>query len=525
MAGFGLTTARVCGNDVAAVAFSPPRLVCFVPQKSHLESLRLNLTDFTVDRLHAALRAREVTAAEVCRATLERIEAENPRLNAFISVTADLARRRAAEIDAEIAAGEPLRPLAGVPVAIKDNQCLTGTRTTCGSKILENFIAPYTATAIARLEAAGAVIVGKANCDEFAMGSSNENSAYGPVRNPWDVERVPGGSSGGSAAAVAAGLCIAATGSDTGGSIRQPASLCGIVGLKPTYGRVSRYGLVAFGSSLDQIGPFARTTTDAARMLGVLAGHDPRDATSAPLPTPDYVAGLTGDIKGMRIGVVREAFGDGLDADVKEAIDRALQIYESLGATLVEVSLPNSGYAIPDYYIIATAEASANLARFDGVRYGFRVSGAKTLHEMYQKTRDLGFGAEVKRRIMLGTYTLSSGYYDAYYLKAQKVRTLLRQDFERAFERCDALATPTSPTPAFKLGEKTDDPLQMYLSDIYTVTLNLAGVPGVSFPCGMSASGLPVGLQLIGPHYEEGRILNLAYAYERERPFPAPPAH
>jgi aspartyl-tRNA(Asn)/glutamyl-tRNA(Gln) amidotransferase subunit A len=357
------------------------------------------------------------------------------------------------------------------------------------------------------------------------MGSSNENSAYGPVRNPWDVERVPGGSSGGSAAAVAAGLCIAATGSDTGGSIRQPASLCGIVGLKPTYGRVSRYGLVAFGSSLDQIGPFARTTTDAARMLGVLAGHDPRDATSAPLPTPDYVAGLTGDIKGMRIGVVREAFGDGLDADVKEAIDRALQIYESLGATLVEVSLPNSGYAIPDYYIIATAEASANLARFDGVRYGFRVSGAKTLHEMYQKTRDLGFGAEVKRRIMLGTYTLSSGYYDAYYLKAQKVRTLLRQDFERAFERCDALATPTSPTPAFKLGEKTDDPLQMYLSDIYTVTLNLAGVPGVSFPCGMSASGLPVGLQLIGPHYEEGRILNLAYAYERERPFPAPPAH
>ncbi|HNC46993.1 MAG TPA: Asp-tRNA(Asn)/Glu-tRNA(Gln) amidotransferase subunit GatA, partial [Acidobacteriota bacterium] len=364
-----------------------------------------------------------------------------------------------------------------------------------------------TATAVEKLEAAGAIILGKINLDEFAMGSSNENSAFGPVRNPWDLTCVPGGSSGGSAAAVAADLCVLATGSDTGGSIRQPASLCGIVGLKPTYGRVSRYGLVAFGSSLDQIGPMAKTTRDVARMLGVLAGRDTHDATSAQVEVPDYLAELTGNIKGLRIGIPKEAFGDGLDPEVNAVIQQALTRYQELGAELVETSLPNSGYAIPDYYIIATAEASANLARFDGVRYGFRVEGVKTLHEMYQKTRDLGFGPEVKRRIMLGTYTLSSGYYDAYYLKAQKVRTLLRQDFERAFEQCDVLLTPTSPTPAFKLGSKTDDPLQMYLSDIYTVTLNMVGVPGLSLPCGLSEAGLPIGMQLIAPHFAESRLL------------------
>lgn len=480
----------------------------------------MNLTELTIDSLHAALAAREVTAVDVCTATLNRIEAENPRLNAFITVTAERALERAAAVDAKIAAGEPLAPLAGVPVAVKDNQNVMGVRTTCASKILGNFVAPYASTAIERLEAAGAVIVGKANMDEFAMGSSNENSSFGVVRNPWNEECVPGGSSGGSAAAVAAGLALVATGSDTGGSIRQPASLCGLVGVKPTYGRVSRYGLVAFGSSLDQIGPFGRTVRDAARLLGVIAGQDIHDATSSPVPVPDYLAALTGDVKGMKIGVVREGFGAGLDDEVKATVEQALKQYEALGAELVEVSLPNSGYAIPDYYIIATAEASANLARFDGVRYGFRVENPGTLHDMYRKTRDLGFGPEVKRRIMLGTYTLSSGYYAAYYLKAQKVRTLIRQDFERAFETCDVLVTPTAPTPAFKLGEKTDDPLQMYLSDIYTVTLNMAGVPGMNVPCGLSASGLPIGMQLIAPHFEEARMLNAAFAYEQAHPFP-----
>jgi aspartyl-tRNA(Asn)/glutamyl-tRNA(Gln) amidotransferase subunit A len=480
----------------------------------------VNLAELTIDRLHDALNAREVTAVDVCTATLDHIEAENSRLNAFITVTRERALERAAAVDAQIAAGEPLGVLAGVPVAVKDNQNLTGVRTTCASKILGDFVAPYTATAIARLEAAGAVVVGKANMDEFAMGSSNENSSFGPVRNPWNEDCVPGGSSGGSAAAVAAGLCVVATGSDTGGSIRQPASLCGLVGLKPTYGRVSRYGLVAFGSSLDQIGPFARNVRDAARLLGAIAGHDIHDATSSPAPVPDYLGALTGDVKGLKIGVVKEAFGAGLDPEVKATVETALKAYESLGAELVEVSLPNSGYAIPDYYIIATAEASSNLSRFDGVRYGFRVENPGTLHDMYRKTRDLGFGPEVKRRIMLGTYTLSSGYYDAYYLKAQKVRTLIRQDFERAFETCDVLVTPTSPTPAFKLGEKTDDPLQMYLSDIYTVTLNMAGVPGMNVPCGLSATGLPIGMQLVAPHFEEARMLNAAYAYEQAHPFP-----
>lgn len=483
----------------------------------------MNTIGLTVEALQKALAARETTATEVCTAVLDRIEALNPELNAFITITRDRALARAAQVDADLAAGKPFQPLTGVPIAVKDNQCLKGVRTTCASKILGNFQPPYTATAVEKLEAAGAIIVGKTNLDEFAMGSSNENSAFGPVRNPWDPTCVPGGSSGGSAAAVAAELCVLATGSDTGGSIRQPASLCGIVGLKPTYGRVSRYGLVAFGSSLDQIGPMAKTTQDVARMLGVLAGRDTRDATSAQVEVPDYLAHLTGDIKGLRIGIPKEAFGDGLDPEVNAVIQQALTRYQELGAELVETSLPNSGYAIPDYYIIATAEASANLARFDGVRYGFRVEGVKTLHEMYQKTRDLGFGPEVKRRIMLGTYTLSSGYYDAYYLKAQKVRTLLRQDFERAFEQCDILLTPTSPTPAFKLGSKTDDPLQMYLSDIYTVTLNMVGVPGLSLPCGLSEAGLPIGMQLIAPHFAESRLLNTAFAFEQAYPLPTSP--
>ncbi|MFQ3581120.1 MAG: Asp-tRNA(Asn)/Glu-tRNA(Gln) amidotransferase subunit GatA, partial [Chloracidobacterium sp.] len=420
------------------------------------------LLDFDIDRLHVAFQARDCSATEICQSALDTIERRNPELNALLSTLPEQALRQAAETDARLAAGEPLRPLDGVPVVIKDNQCLAGTRTTCASKILANYTATYTATAVARLAAAGAVIVGKANLDEFAMGSSNENSAFGPVRHPLDPTRVPGGSSGGSAAAVAAGMCLAATGSDTGGSIRQPASFCGIVGVKPTYGRVSRYGLVAFGSSLDQIGPMTRTVRDAARMLGVMAGHDSHDATSSLHPVPDYLAELDADLRGWRIGIVREAFGDGLDAEVSAAARAALKIYENLGATLVEVSLPHLSYAIADYYIIATAEASANLARFDGVRYGYRAPEATTVHDLYALSREQGFGPEVKRRILLGTYALSSGYYDAYYLKAQKVRTLLRRDFEQAFEQCEVLVTPTSPTPAFKLGEKTDDPLQMY---------------------------------------------------------------
>ncbi len=478
----------------------------------------MNLLDFDIDRLHTALQARHCSAAEVCRAALATIEQRNPALNALLSILPDRALKQAADTDARLAAGAPLRPLEGVPIVIKDNQCLAGTRTTCASQMLANYMATYTATAVARLEAAGAVIVGKANLDEFAMGSSNENSAFGPVRHPLDPNRVPGGSSGGSAAAVAAGMCLAATGSDTGGSIRQPAAFCGVVGVKPTYGRVSRYGLVAFGSSLDQIGPLTRTVRDAARMLRVMAGYDEHDATSSLHAVPDYLAELSGDadtdLRGWRIGVAQEAFGAGLDPAVELAVRQALKTFEALGATLVEVSLPRLGYAIADYYIIATAEASANLARFDGVRYGYRAPDVTTVHDLYALSREQGFGPEVKRRILLGTYALSSGYYDAYYLKAQKVRTLLRRDFDRAFEQCDVLVTPTAPTPAFKLGEKTDDPLQMYLSDIYTVTLNLAGVPGMSLPCGKSGEGLPIGLQIVAPAFEESRMFRAGWALE-----------
>jgi aspartyl-tRNA(Asn)/glutamyl-tRNA(Gln) amidotransferase subunit A len=413
------------------------------------------------------------------------------------------------------AEGKTLPPLGGVPVGIKDVMSTRGLRTTAGSKILENYIPPYDCTAVARMEAAGAVVLGKTNCDEFAMGSSNENSAYHPVRNPRDLNRVPGGSSGGSAAAVAADMAVVALGSDTGGSIRQPASFCGVVGLMPTYGRVSRYGLIAFASSLDHIGPLAKTVKDAAIVLRAIAGRDPMDATSAEVPVPDYVAELDKPVRGMKIGVAKEYFGEGLDDEVRQAVQMAIDKLKGLGCEIVPVSLPHTPYAIPTYYLIATAEASANLARFDGVRYGRRARGVKTLQEMYRRSRDEGFGAEVKRRIMLGTYALSAGYYDAYYLKAQKVRTLLTRDFDEAFRKVDAIVTPTSPTAAFRLGEKSNDPLAMYLADIYTVTADLAGIPGISVPCGETLEKLPIGLQILGKHFDEAAILRVAHAYEQ----------
>jgi aspartyl-tRNA(Asn)/glutamyl-tRNA(Gln) amidotransferase subunit A len=469
----------------------------------------------TVADIHQLYHSGAAKPSEVARELLDRIEQENPRLNAFLTVNREGALARAQTLDAGIQAQMQSLPLAGIPVAIKDNMCSMGLRTTCGSRILGNYTPPYTATAVARLEAAGAIILGKTNLDEFAMGGSNENSAFGPACNPHDTERVPGGSSGGSAVAVAAGLAPIALGSDTGGSIRQPASFCGVVGLKPTYGRVSRYGLVAFASSLDQIGPLANTVEDAARVLQVIAGRDRHDATSANVDVPDYLASLDTDVKGLRIGVPPECFGAGLHAEVKERVEAAINKLAAQGAQLVEVSLPHTQYAIAVYYLIATAEASSNLARYDGVRYGLRAQEARSLAEMYSKTRDLGFGAEVKRRIMLGTFALSSGYYDAYYEKAQRVRTMLTQDFERAFERCDVIVTPTAPTPPFKIGEKADDPLAMYLGDIDTVTINLAGLPAISVPCGSSSAGLPIGLQLIGKPFDEARLLGVASAYER----------
>jgi len=439
----------------------------------------------------------------------------NETLNAFLEIDREGALRRAEEIEKGGNAGT----LAGIPVAVKDNLCVKGLQASCGSKILGDYHPPYNATVIERLINAGAVIIGKTNCDEFAMGSSNENSAFGPVRNPWDTTRVSGGSSGGSATAVAAGIVPVALGSDTGGSVRQPASLCGVVGLKPTYGRNSRYGLVAFASSLDQIGVFAREVEDVARVLGVIAGRDPHDATTADVPVPDYTASLTGDLKGARLGVPHSLFGKGLDEEVKNSVENVIEVYRELGAEIVDVELPHAKYAIAVYYIIATAEASSNLARFDGVRYGFRAEEAPELRQMYRKTREEGFGPEVKRRIMLGTYVLSAGYYDAYYRKAQQVRTLIENDFLNAFERCDAIITPTAPTPAFALGEKVDDPLAMYLNDIYTVTANLSGNPGISVPCGLSSERLPIGFQLLGPYWSEPVLFKLAHAYEQARPF------
>jgi aspartyl-tRNA(Asn)/glutamyl-tRNA(Gln) amidotransferase subunit A len=474
------------------------------------------------------IAAGRISATEVCRASLARIESLNPSLNAFNHIATERALARAADVDRMRAGGASLGPLAGVPVALKDNLCVRGMRTTASSRILDTFIPPYDATVVRKLETAGAVIVGKTNCDEFAMGSSNENSAYGPVRNPWAMDRTPGGSSGGSAAAVAARSAAVALGSDTGGSIRQPASFCGVVGLKPTYGRVSRYGLLAFASSLDQIGPLARTASDAALMLEVLAGSDPADATASQQPVPDFTAALTGSVTGLRIGIPRGFVTDGVDEGVRRAFDEALDRLKREGASLIDVELPHARYAIPVYYLVATAEASSNLARYDGVRYGHRASGNGNpgLKEMYSRTRDEGFGAEVKRRIMLGTYVLSAGYYDAFYLKAQQVRTLLRQDYDAAFHKVDVVAMPTSPTPPFRLGEKTDDPLQMYLADVFTVSANLAGLPAISVPCGFverserserpeRAERLPIGLQLTGRLFDEATLLRIADAYQR----------
>jgi aspartyl-tRNA(Asn)/glutamyl-tRNA(Gln) amidotransferase subunit A len=458
----------------------------------------------------------DVSAADVCATALKRIAAVNETLNAFNLVDPERALERAGEIDRRRVAGEPLGPLAGVPVALKDNMNVRGMRTTASSRILEKFVPPYDATVVRRLEAAGAVIVGKTNCDEFAMGSSNENSAFGPVRNPWALDRIPGGSSGGSAAAVAARCVPLALGSDTGGSIRQPAGCCGIVGLKPSYGRVSRYGLLAFASSLDQIGPFARTVADAALTLSTLAGADPCDATTSSEPVPDFAAALTGSVEDIRVGVPRAFVSEGVDDQVRLAYETALDTLRASGATLVDIDLPHAKYAVPVYYLVCTAEASSNLARYDGVKYGYRSGGARdSLKEMYSRTRDEGFGPEVKRRIMLGTYVLSAGYYDAFYLKALQVRTLLRRDYDQAFERVDVVAMPTSPTPPFRLGEKTDDPLQMYLADIFTVSANLAGLPGVSVPCGFSTEGLPIGFQLMGRMFDEATLLRVADAYER----------
>ena len=469
----------------------------------------------TIDAARAAIQERRTTAFALADDFYQRIEKQDPLIGAYLTLSKERALAKAAEIDALAASGEVLPPLAGVPVAVKDVMATRGVRTTAGSKILGNYIPPYDCTAVARMESAGAVVLGKLNCDEFAMGSSNENSAWRPVRNPRDLSRVPGGSSGGSAAAVAANMAVATLGSDTGGSIRQPASFCGVVGLMPTYGRVSRYGLIAFASSLDRIGPLTKTVTDAALVLRTIAGRDPMDATSADLPVPDYVAELQKPVKGLRLGVPKEYFGEGLDGEVRKAVEAAIQKLAKGGCEIVPISLPHTKYAIPAYYIVATAEASSNLARFDGVRYGYRASDARSLSGMYRRSRDQGFGAEVKRRIMLGTYALSAGYYDAYYLKAQKVRTLLAQDFAVAFSRVDAIVTPTSPTAAFKLGEKVDDPLAMYLADIFTVTANLAGIPGISVSCGETKERLPIGLQILGKHFDEATILKVGHAFEQ----------
>jgi aspartyl-tRNA(Asn)/glutamyl-tRNA(Gln) amidotransferase subunit A len=477
----------------------------------------MNLNLLTIDAARSAVQARTTTAMSLAESHYEKIQTDDPQVGSYLTLCKDRALAQADHIDRMAAAGKPLPPLAGVPVGIKDVMSTRGVRTTAGSKILGNYIPAYDCTAVARLENAGAVILGKLNCDEFAMGSSNENSAWHPVHNPRDLTRVPGGSSGGSAAAVAADMAVVALGSDTGGSIRQPASFCGVVGLMPTYGRVSRYGLIAFASSLDHIGPLAKTVKDAAIVLQTIAGRDPMDATSADVPVPDYVAKLDEPVGGLRIGVAKEYFGEGLDAEVRAAVEAAIQKLAALGCEIVEVSLPHTEYAIPTYYIVATAEASSNLARFDGVRYGYRAQDARTLSEMYRRTRDQGFGAEVKRRIMLGTYALSAGYYDAYYLKAQKVRTLLTRDFERAFQKVDAIVTPTSPTAAFRLGERVDDPLAMYLADIYTVTADLAGIPGISVPCGNTKENLPIGLQILGKHFDETTILRIAHACEQAR--------
>ncbi|HTD24026.1 MAG TPA: Asp-tRNA(Asn)/Glu-tRNA(Gln) amidotransferase subunit GatA [Terriglobales bacterium] len=474
----------------------------------------MDLNLLTVASTRTAIAERSLTATQLAESFYKKIEAEDSEINAYLTLSKERALAQAGRIDTLAGKGDPLPPLAGVPVAIKDVMVTRGVRSTAGSKILGNYIPPYDSTAVARLEEAGAVILGKTNCDEFAMGSSTENSAYGPVRNPRDKSRVPGGSSGGSAACVAAGTAVAALGSDTGGSIRQPAAFCGVVGVVPTYGRVSRYGLIAFASSLDHIGPLTKTVKDSALILRSIAGRDPLDSTSTEVPVPDYVAEIEKPVRGLKIGIPKEYFAEGLDPEVRAAVETAIAKLEEAGCKAVPISLPHTPYAVPTYYLVATAEASSNLARFDGVRYAYRSKTAKSLSQMYRSTRDEGFGAEVKRRIMLGTYALSAGYYDAYYLKAQKVRTLLTRDFENAFQSVDAIVTPTTPTPAFKLGEKTDDPLAMYLADIYTVTADLVGIPGISVPCGKSKSGLPIGVQILGRHFDEPTILRLGHVVE-----------
>ncbi|MBX9603558.1 MAG: Asp-tRNA(Asn)/Glu-tRNA(Gln) amidotransferase subunit GatA [Bryobacteraceae bacterium] len=474
----------------------------------------MSLESLTVARIRAQLLSRERSAVELAREALQAAEQGNQATNAFITISPERALEAAQRVDQRIARGEDPGPLAGVPVAVKDVIVTKGVRTTCGSRILKDYIPPYDATAVERLEAAGGVIIGKTNCDEFAMGSSNENSAYGPVRNPKALDRVPGGSSGGSAASVAQGTSVVSLGSDTGGSVRLPASFCGCVGITPTYGRVSRYGLVAFASSLDHIGPFGRNVRDAAALLQAIAGRDPRDATSAAAPVEDYAAAMNGDVRGLRVGLPRE-YMKGLPAETGALIYRAVDELTRLGCSIHEINLPHTEYAIACYYIIATAEASSNLARYDGVRYTTRAKDSGTLASMYRNTREEGFGAECKRRILLGTYVLSHGYYDAFYLKAQRARALIARDYAEAFREVDLIAGPVSPTPAFQLGEKTADPLEMYLADIYTVTGDLAGVPCMSVPCGETAEGLPVGLQIIAPHFQEGRMLRLAEAYER----------
>jgi aspartyl-tRNA(Asn)/glutamyl-tRNA(Gln) amidotransferase subunit A len=474
----------------------------------------MELYSLTIHELQDKLRAGEVTAAEILASVYQRIDRVEDKVHAYITLMRESAQAQAAAADAAIRSGN-IRSLTGIPIALKDIYCVQGFTTTCGSRILHNFVPPYDATVVAKLRDAGAVFTGKANMDEFAMGSSTETSYFGVTRNPWDLTRIPGGSSGGSAAAVAADECIAALGSDTGGSIRQPAALCGVVGLKPTYGRVSRFGLVAFASSLDQIGPFTKDVEDCAILMNVIAGYDPRESTSVNLEVPDYRSFLSRGIAGLRIGIPREYFIAGIDPEILASVRQAIDTLEKAGAKCVDISLPHTEYCLAVYYIVAPAEASSNLARYDGVKYGFRSEEGRDLLDMYKRSRSAGFGDEVKRRIIIGTYVLSSGYYDAYYNKASQVRALIRRDFDEAFQKCDLIATPTSPTAAFRIGEKTDDPMQMYLSDIFTISANMAGIPGISIPCGFTGDGLPIGLQFLGGHFQEGTLIQAAAAYEK----------
>lgn len=469
----------------------------------------------TIKEAAALIERKEASPVELAELFLERISSEDGKINSYITVWEEAAMEAARKAEKEISEGNYLGPLHGVPIALKDIFVTKDSRTTCGSKMLRDFVAPYNSTVAEELMACGCVVLGKNNMDEFAMGSSNETSYFGPVKNPWDTDRVPGGSSGGSAAATAANLCLASVGTDTGGSIRQPGSLCGVVGMKPTYGRVSRYGMIAFASSLDQAGPLAKTVEDAAIILSCIAGHDPMDSTSVNLPSADYASALSADIKGLRVGIPKEYFISGMDPEVEESIRKAIRELETLGAEIVEISLPHSRYAVSTYYIIAPSEASSNLARYDGVRYTYRCENPQTLRDLFFRSRSEGFGNEVKRRIMLGTYALSTGYYDAYYLKAQKARTLIIKDFENAWEKVDVIASATSPETAFRIGEKTDDPLNMYLSDILTIPCNIAGLPGISVPCGFSSKRLPIGLQIMGKPFDEQTVLNVAYAYEQ----------